>query len=101
MNNALQEFRAQINNETELLMDEYNTRELAFTKYFLSEFSELLNCGEYEIGHFIKLDAANRVRGEAFGYALSDNDEVLTLFYTLYNTSNEIISLTNTDYQNC
>ena len=101
MNNALQEFRAQINNETELLMDEYNTRELAFTKYFLSEFSELLNCGEYEIGHFIKLDAANRVRGEAFGYALSDNDEVLTLFYTLYNTSNEIISLTNTDYKNC
>lgn len=101
MNDALQNYLSDLNLETELLMDEYNTRDLAFTAYVLRELSDLLNCGEPIIVHCCKKDHSDRISGEIYGYAISDNGEVLTLFYTLYEPSNNIINHTNTDYQSC
>lgn len=98
---ALQKFLLELNTETELLMDEYNTRELSFTAYVLNELSGLLNCGDPEIIHACKRDKAGRIQGEIFAYAISENQEVLTLFYTMYSSLSEVASYTNTDYQTC
>ena len=101
MKDNLKAYITELDEETQLLMDEYPQRDVAFTAYIISEIAELINLDEYTIGHGIYFDAAHRVKGELYGYSLSNSKEVLTLFYTLYNpTANQgIKSLQDNEYQ--
>ena len=103
MYDALQKFLFDtINPETESLMDQYGTRESAFTAYILEDLAELLNCGDPKITHACKRNREGNILGEIYAYAISDNSEVLTLFYTLYDLSEDHIeSYSNTDYEKC
>ena len=72
----------------------------AFTKYILDEIHEKTNVDEYETIHCEIKDKANRVKGEIYGRGLSANKEVLTLYYAIYDpTQEEIGKLKDGDFQ--
>ena len=72
----------------------------AFTKYILDEIHEKTNVDEYETIHCEIKDKANRVKGEIYGRGLSANKEVLTLYYAIYDpTQDEIGKLKDGDFQ--
>ena len=91
----------EVDEETQMLMDEYPQRDTAFTAYILSEIAELINMGEYRVEHFDCPNKALNVIGEIYGYYLSESKEVLTLVYTVYDSTSdhEVKTLTNSDYQ--
>lgn len=101
MNDKLQTYLQEIDEETQLLMNEYVSRPLAFTAYILDEISELINIDEYKVVYGSTKDSAGRTRGEIYGYGLSTNHEVLTLFYTLYDSSSDgtVKNVTEQQYQ--
>ena len=63
----------------------------AFTKYILDEIHEKTNVDEYETIHCEIKDKANRVKGEIYGRGLSANKEVLTLYYAIYDPTQDEI----------
>lgn len=72
----------------------------AFTKYILEEIHEKTNVDEYETIHCEIKDKANRVKGEIYGRGLSANKEVLTLYYAIYDsTQEEIGKIKDTEFQ--
>lgn len=101
MKDDLKSYISEIDEETQLLMDEYPQRDMAFTSYILGEICELINMPEYKVEHCLIKSRGNNVLGEIYGFALSESKEVLTLIYTLYNpTANvEVKSLQDTEYQ--
>ena len=56
----------------------------AFTKYIMDSIYEKTNVDERRTLHCEIKDKANRVLGEIYGYGLSANKEVLTLYYSFY-----------------
>lgn len=86
--------------ESQLRLDEFPSREMAFTATIIEKIGDLINCGEPIIQHCILQDKLGRTNGELHAYAFSSNGEVLSLFYTLYNSrSNEVQTLNSTDCQ--
>ena len=84
MNNKIDNYRNEINAEVELLREEFPVPAMAFTAFMVKSISDLTNVNEYQIAHCIKLDAAGRNKGEIYGYGMSANGEVLTLYYPIY-----------------
>jgi hypothetical protein len=101
MKDDLKSYIDELDENIRIKEDEYTNRDEAFTAYVIEEIAELINLGEYKICHASKKDSGDRVQGEIYGYCLSDNAEVLTLFYSLYNpTANiEIKTLYDSEYQ--
>ena len=101
MHDDLKSYIYEIDESTQLLMDEYPQRDMAFTAHIVNEIAELINLGDYTINRCTCYNIAHNVLGEIFGYSFSQNNEVLTLIYTLYdNTANqEIKRLRDTEYQ--
>lgn len=56
----------------------------AFTKYIMDAIYEKTNVDERRTIHCEVRDTLNRVKGEIYGYGLSPNKEVLTLYYAFY-----------------
>lgn len=72
----------------------------AFTKYILEEIHEKTNVDEFETIHCEIKDKANRVKGEIYGRGLSANKEVLTLYYAIYDpTQEDIGKIKDTEFQ--
>ena len=101
MKDNLKSYIDEVDEETQLLMDEYPQRDTAFTAYILKEIAELINMSDYRIDHCIHHSSSHSILGEIYGYSLSESKEVLTLIYTLYNptAAQEIRSLQDTEYQ--
>lgn len=85
--------------ETELRLDEFGTYPLAFTAYVLEQVSTLSNIGDYEIVHCENKSADGRMLGEIYGYSLSENEEMLTLYYSVYKQSDSVDILYSAEYQ--
>lgn len=101
MKDELKNYLKELDLETELYLDEFATREEAFTAHIMAEIAELINTPEYTVRYGVNKDFASRVRGAIYGYALSTNREVLTLVYTLYDSSSDgtVKSLQDADFQ--
>lgn len=101
MKDELKNYLRDLDLETELYLDEFSTREEAFTAHIMAEIAELINTPEYTVQYGVNKDFAGRVRGAIYGYALSTNREVLTLVYTLYDSSSDgtVKSLQDADFQ--
>lgn len=101
MKEDLKSFVSELDEEVRLLENEYDQRGEAFTAHIIEEIAGLINIGDYEICHAVSYTSAKQVKGEIYGYSLSENKEVLTLFYTLYNQTayQEIKSLNDSEFQ--
>ena len=103
MNDNLLEYLKSLEENTAITMDNEQIahRETAFTTYILSQIATKVGADNYEVVHADIKNSAGSCLGEIFAYNESANQEVLTLFYTIYDSSssNEIKVLTDTDVQ--
>ncbi len=99
MNEELSSYISTLIEDTQILMDEYQTPEMAFTATVLEKIEDLLDCKEITIQHCKITDKNGKTEGEIHAYTESTNGEVLYLFYTDYNPCNEVKTKSNTDSQ--
>lgn len=101
MNEDLLEYRQQLEAKTEEFSSSEPIRSIAFTKYILSEIAEKVNVLDYEIANGKITNKAGNIIGELYAYAESSNQEVLSLFYAVYDSKNdkEIKTLSDSDLQ--
>lgn len=99
MNEELNSFASTLIEDTQLMMDEYQTPEMAFTAAVLDKIEGLLDCKEIVKEHCRITKTNGDITGEIHAYAESTNGEVLYLFYTDFNPRAEITSKNNTDTQ--
>lgn len=83
-----------------LLEEQFSNREDAFTHYVLSQIGTKVSAENYVVCHASIKNSIGSVLGEIFAYNESANQEVLTLFYTIYETDTSIIpKRTDSDVQ--
>ena len=101
MKDNLKSYIDELDEETQLLMDEYPKRDTAFTSYILKEIAELINMDEYRVDHCIYQKNSHSILGEIYGFSLSESKEVLTLIYTIYDptAAEGVKSLQDAEYQ--
>jgi len=99
MNEELSSFMESLLEETQMVMDEYDIVEMAFTSTILEKISELLDCTDPVIEHCVFAKKNDAIEGEIHAYAESTNGEVLYLFFTDYNYSHEVETKNNTKAQ--
>ena len=96
-NDDFVEYLEELDNQTQLLMDEYPQRDIAFTKYILDEICELTDTQDYNLAVGVRKDSGGRTQGALYAWNISPNGEILTLFYTLYDSSSDGVVKTLTD----
>ena len=99
--NNIDAYIEDLNSEVELLRNDYPLPVMAFTAYVTEEIASLTNVNEHFVVHCLKKDKGNKVQGEIHGYGISENEEVLTLYYSVYSTdnpSNQSTSLLRADF---
>lgn len=89
----------QLIEDTLIAMEEYHTPEMAFTASVLDKIEDRFNCDEIIKEHCRLTKSNGTIFGEIYAYGLSENKEVLYLFYTDYNSCNEIKIKSNTESQ--
>ena len=103
MNDFLKDYLKELDTNTANAMSTelIPNRELAFTHYILTQIAAKVGAENFEVIHADIKDSAGKYLGEIFAYNESSNQEVLTLFYTIYGTSPETNNkvLTDTDVQ--
>lgn len=103
MNDNLLEYHQVLNFCTAQTMEEeqYSNREDAFTHYILSQIATKVASENFVVCHASLKNTIGSYIGEIFAYNESPNEEVLTLFYTIYDAtrSDAINVLTDTDIQ--
>lgn len=103
MNENLIEYLHDLELNTAITFDNemYNNREMAFTHYVLSQIATKVGADDFQVQHAEIKNSAGNFLGEIFAYNESANQEVLTLFYTIYDASstNEIKVLNDSDIQ--
>lgn len=99
MKEELSNYLSEIAEETELKLSEYNTYPLAYTSYVLDQVASLSNIGDYETVHSEIKSSDGRCLGEIYGYSFSENYEMLTLYYTIYDQSGIVKDVLSTEFQ--
>lgn len=103
MNDNLFQYLKDLEQNTAITMqnEQIASRELAFTDYVLSQIATKVGAENYQVQHCEMKDISGKYQGEIFAYNESANQEVLTLFYTIYDASsnNEIRVLNDSDVQ--
>lgn len=103
MNENLVEFFKDLDLNTAITMsnEQISSREVAFTTYVLSQIATKVGADNYEVVHASLKSNDGKCLGEIFAYNESANQEVLTLFYTIYDSSStgETKVLTDSDIQ--
>lgn len=99
MKDELNGFVASLIEDTQLLMDEYQTPEMAFTATVLDRIEDLLDCTDIIKEHCSVTKVNGDIIGEIHAYTQSTNGEVLYLFYTDYNSQHDVITKSNTECQ--
>lgn len=98
--NNIDNYLQELNEEVEQLRDGKNLPVMAFTQYMIDSIAEMTNVDEHNATYCVIKDALGRVQGEIFGYGLSANEEVLTLYYSVFDpTMKTASSMTGTDFQ--
>jgi hypothetical protein len=89
MNDNLLDYLKSLEENTAITMDneQLGNREVAFTSYVLSQIATKVGADNYEVLHAEIKNSAGSYLGELFTYNESENQEVLTLFYTIYDAS--------------
>lgn len=81
----IESYLLDLNGEVEkIISNEKMVPEPAFTKYIMDAIYEKTNVDERRTIHCEIRDTLNRIKGEIYGYGLSANKEVLTLYYSFY-----------------
>lgn len=99
MNEELNSYIDSLIEDTQMVMDEFQTPEMAFTATVLEKIEDLLDCKDITIEHCKITDRSGKIEGEIHAYAESTNGEVLYLFYTDYNHRHDVQVKSNTDCQ--
>lgn len=99
MNEDLKSYGVSLLEETQFLMEPDGIPEIAFTQSILDDISGLIDCQEPVIKHCVIRDKAGKILGEIHGYAESNEEERLYLFYSIYNPLVNIESKSSTDVQ--
>lgn len=97
MNEELNSYVASLIEDTQMMMDEYQSPEMAFTSTILEKIEDLLDCKDIIKEHCIITKTNGAVEGEIYAYCESTNGEVLYLFYTDYNPRHEVTVKNNTE----
>lgn len=80
--------------------EQLGSREDAFTSYVLSQIATKVSAENYEVCHASIKNSAGNFLGEISAYNESANQEVLTLFYTIYETNtSEVKVMSDSDVQ--
>ena len=80
--------------------EQFGNREDAFTHYILSQIGTKVSAENYVVCHASIKNSADKFLGEIFAYNESENQEVLTLFYTIYETeTNSVTTKNDSDMQ--
>jgi hypothetical protein len=87
----LNSFLEEIDEETKNCFENgnLNSRSEAFSEYIISEIKDAINVDEFHVCHGTIKDNGSNIRGEIYAYGISANTEVLTLFYTEYDSSSD------------
>ncbi len=95
--NNLKDYLSVLELETAQTMQEeqIGNREEAFTHYVLSQIATKVSSENYVVCHASIKNSADNYLGEIFAYNESSNQEVLTLFYTIYSTDNTDVKVLN------
>lgn len=99
MNEELNSFVATLIEDTQMMMDEYQTPEMAFTATVLDKIEELLDCDDIVKEHCKITKVNGDAIGEIHAYSQSTNGEVLYLFYTDYNSLHDVTVKSNSECQ--
>lgn len=99
MNEELNSFVATLIEDTQMMMDEYQTPEMAFTATVLDKIEELLDCDDIVKEHCKITKVNGDTIGEIHAYSQSTNGEVLYLFYTDYNSLHDVTVKSNSECQ--
>lgn len=99
MTEELNSYVASLIEDTQMVMDEFQTPEMAFTKTILEKIEDLLDCNDITIEHCKLQNRIGNITGEIHAYGESTNGEVLYLFYTDYNPLFNVQIKNNTDSQ--
>lgn len=99
MNEELNNFVASLIEDTQMMMDEYQTSEMAFTATVLEKIEGLLDCQDVIKEHSKITKVNGDTIGELHAYSQSTNGEVLYLFYTDYNPHFDVSIKSNTELQ--
>ncbi len=94
MEENLEQYLAELHAGTDLFVDEYGDRTTAFTKYVTDEIGDLMGLDEIIVCHKSIKNSIGKVLAEIYGYSKSNDNQSVTLFYTIYDTSlnDEIVS---------
>lgn len=99
MTEELNSYVLSLNEDTQKVMDVWQTPTMAFTATILDKIGDMIDCNEPVLEHCRLTNAAGNVVGEIHAYTESTNGEVLYLFYTDYNSSTTVKSKSNTEAQ--
>ena len=81
----IENYLNELNSEVQALMKEERLLPVpAFTQYVTDGIAEKTGVDELYNVHCLIKDRSDRVKGEIYGYGLSANKEVLTLYYSIY-----------------
>lgn len=99
MQEELSSYLQEVAEETELKLNDFNTYPLAFTSYVLDLVSTISNIGDCATVHSSIKSADGRILGEIYGYSFSENLEMLTLYYTIYDQGDAVKDVQSTEFQ--
>lgn len=99
MEDELNGYAATLVDETQMVMDEFQTPVMAFTSTILDKIEDLLDCKDITVEHCKIMDKAGKISGEIHAYGESTNGEVLYLFYTDYNPRIDVQVKSNSECQ--
>lgn len=98
----IKEFAKGLDEESLFYLSENdNSRPRAFANCIVERLKDQLGIENYVNVYDLVKSITGSVLGEIYGYAISENKEVLTLIYSLYNDhiSNGVETITNSDFQ--
>lgn len=98
----IKEFSKSLDEEALFYLSENdNSRPRAFANSIVERLKEQLSIGNYTNTYDLVKSMDGRVLGEIYGYGISENGEVLTLIYSLYNdrVCDGVVNITNSDFQ--
>lgn len=97
--NNIDNYLQELNTEIEQQRDGHSLPAMAFAQFIIDSIAEKTNVDEHYATHCIVKDNIGRIKGEVFGYGMSANEEVLTLYYVIYDpTMKSPISLNGTEF---
>lgn len=95
----IENYLNELNSEVQVLMKEEKLLPVpAFTQYVTDGIAEKTGVDELYNVHCLIKDRSDRVKGEIYGYGISANKEVLTLYYSIYEPMSKPKSITTEDF---